>query len=67
MARPRIVVYPPSGGGRRVRVDDAILGRARGLGELLRLLRQAGITLDEVRLGDDASIEWRGGGPTAWE
>ncbi|WP_366510713.1 hypothetical protein [Streptomyces sp. MP131-18] len=50
-----------------MRVDDAILGRARGLGELLRLLRQAGITLDEVRLGDDASIEWRGGGPTAWE
>ncbi|MGK5532444.1 hypothetical protein [Streptomyces sp. URMC 129] len=68
MARARVVVYPPTaGGGRRVRVGEEILGRARSVGELLEFLRRAGLDPDEVDLRDPALIEWRGGGPGVWE
>ncbi|RKT02213.1 hypothetical protein BX286_0087 [Streptomyces sp. 3211.6] len=62
----RVVVYPPDAeGGRRVRVDGEILGRALGPGDLLEFLRRAGLDPDDVRL-DSALIEWRGGGPAVW-
>ncbi|MFK0238617.1 hypothetical protein [Streptomyces vinaceus] len=63
----RIVVYPPDAeGGRRVRVDGEILGRALGPGDLLEFLRRAGLGPDDVRLDDPLLIEWRGGGPAVW-
>ncbi|MEU8435492.1 hypothetical protein AB0F18_21790 [Streptomyces sp. NPDC029216] len=63
----RVIVYPPDAeGGRRVRVDGEILGRALGPGDLLELLRRAGLDPDDVRLDDALLIEWRGGGPAVW-
>ncbi|MFJ3206065.1 hypothetical protein [Streptomyces sp. NPDC086989] len=39
----RVIVYPPDAeGGRRVRVDEKILGRVFGPGDLLEFLRRAG-------------------------
>ncbi|MFG2754072.1 hypothetical protein [Streptomyces xanthophaeus] len=49
----RVVVYPPDEqGGRRVRCDGEILGRALGPGDLLEFLRRAGLDPDTVRLDD---------------
>ncbi|MBT2546404.1 hypothetical protein J7E99_38530 [Streptomyces sp. ISL-44] len=40
----RVIVYPPDAqGGRRVRCDGEILGRALGPGDLLEFLRRAGV------------------------
>ncbi|MEW2417887.1 hypothetical protein AB0953_29830 [Streptomyces sp. NPDC046866] len=67
MGRLRVVVYPPDAqGGRRVRVDGEILGRALGPGDLLEFLRRAGLDPDDVGLDDALLIEWRGGGPAVW-
>ncbi|MDT0270602.1 hypothetical protein RM844_30450 [Streptomyces sp. DSM 44915] len=68
MARPPIVVYPPTeGGGRRVRVDGQAIGLARTLSELREFLRRAGMpNAEDVDLSDPALVEWRGGGPTRW-
>ncbi|MFK0050212.1 hypothetical protein ACIQU4_40140 [Streptomyces sp. NPDC090741] len=63
----RVIVYPPDAeGGRRVRCDGEILGRALGPGDLLEFLRRAGLDPDDVRLDDELLIEWRGGGPAVW-
>ncbi|MFE2246063.1 hypothetical protein [Streptomyces lavendulae] len=63
----RVVVYPPDAkGGRRVRCDGEILGRALGPADLLEFLRWAGLNPDTVRLDDPLLIEWRGGGPAVW-
>ncbi|MFD9336325.1 hypothetical protein ACFWBF_18255 [Streptomyces sp. NPDC060028] len=63
----RVIVYPPDAqGGRRVRCDGEILGRALGPGDLLEFLRRAGLDQDDVRLDDVGLIEWRGGGPAVW-
>ena len=63
----RIVVYPPSAdGGRRVRVNAAIVGEAYGVADLLEFLRRFGLDPEEVPL-NDPRIKWRGGGPGAWE
>ncbi|MGW3166966.1 hypothetical protein ACWC9Q_29730 [Streptomyces sp. NPDC001142] len=64
-----VVVYPPDeDGGRRVRVDGEILGRAYGLRDLVEFLRRAGLeTADETLATTSALIEWRGGGPETWE
>lgn len=68
MSRVRVIVYPPTpGGGRRVRANGEILGRARDPRELLEFLRRAGLEPDAVRLHDPDLIEWRGGGPEIWE
>lgn len=59
--KPRVVVYPPDEtGGRRVRVDGEILGRAYGMADLVEFLRRAG-WVEEA-----PPIEWRGGGPDTW-
>jgi hypothetical protein len=63
-----VVVYPPDeDGGRRVRVDGEILGRAYDLRDIGEFLRRAGIEdADETYVAQSALIEWRGGGPNTW-
>ncbi|MGW3427893.1 hypothetical protein ACWDHW_08045 [Streptomyces melanosporofaciens] len=65
---PHIVVQPPSPtGGRRVRVDGAILGVAYGETDLREFLRRAGLDdADDFDLETSPLIEWRGGGPEEW-
>ncbi|MFB7468255.1 hypothetical protein ACFCZ1_33060 [Streptomyces sp. NPDC056224] len=64
---PHVIVYPPDAqGGRRVRCNGEILGRALGPGDLLEFLRQAGLDPDDVQLDDARLIEWRGGGSAVW-
>ncbi|MFD7016158.1 hypothetical protein [Streptomyces sp. NPDC059928] len=67
-AQRMIVVYPPDEqGARRVRVDGTILGRARDLRDLTEYLRRAGLEVDNLDVVRSPLIEWRGGGPEAWE
>jgi hypothetical protein len=70
MASPMpVIVYPPDeDGGRRVRVDGEILGRAYGTRDVAEFLRRAGLEdADEVYVAESGLIEWRGGGPEVWE
>ncbi|MGW7317930.1 hypothetical protein [Streptomyces sp. NPDC054865] len=63
----RVIVYPPDDqGGRRVRCDGEILGRAFGPADVLEFLRRAGLDPDEVAPYGEGLIEWRGGGPAVW-
>ena len=64
-----VVVYPPDeDGGRRMRVDGVLLGRAYRLGDVAEFLRHAGIEdADEAYVAASGLIEWRGGGPDVWE
>ncbi|MBK3630100.1 hypothetical protein ACWC9X_21355 [Streptomyces asoensis] len=64
-----VVVYPPAAdGGRRVRAGDHFLGMAYGLLDIAEFLREAGMgEVDEAYVASSALIEWRGGGPKAWE
>ncbi|MFF3158485.1 hypothetical protein [Streptomyces sp. NPDC057910] len=64
-----IVVYPPDEqGARRVRVDGTILGRATDLQDLVIWLRRAGLDgIDDLDVVRSPLIEWRGGGPEAWQ
>lgn len=60
---PKVVVYPPDDeGGRTVRIDGEVSGRAFNLGDVIEFLRRAGwLDADEW-----PPIEWRGGGPEVW-
>ncbi|MFE7856039.1 hypothetical protein [Streptomyces sp. NPDC057403] len=64
-----VTVYPPDeDGGRRVRVDGEILGRAYGLRDVAEFLRRAGLDdADEGYVAASGLIDWRGGGPDYWE
>ncbi|MFE0249379.1 hypothetical protein [Streptomyces sp. NPDC059010] len=64
-----IVIYPPAeDGGRRVRVDDRFVGMAYGLLDVVEFLRLAGLEdVDDDWVRASGLIEWRGGGPDAWE
>ncbi|MFG2555920.1 hypothetical protein [Streptomyces sp. NPDC048581] len=64
-----VVVYPPAeDGGRRVRVDDHFLGMAYGLLDVAEFLRRVGIEdADPEYVRGSGLIEWRGGGPEAWQ
>ncbi|WP_272264058.1 hypothetical protein [Streptomyces xanthophaeus] len=63
----RVIVYPPDEqGGRRVRCDGQILGRAFGPRDVLEFLRRAGLDPDDAAPYGEGLIEWRGGGPAAW-
>jgi len=64
-----VVVYPPDEeGGRRVRVDGTILGRAFRLRDVVAFLETAGLQgIDDLDVASAEWIEWRGGGPDAWE
>jgi hypothetical protein len=67
-AKP-VVIYPPDeDGGRRVRVDGVILGRAFNVRDVVAFMQEAGLQdwgeMDVVR---SELIDWRGGGPEVWE
>lgn len=64
-----VVVYPPDEyGGRRVRVDGELLGRAYGLRAVAEFLRRAGIEdVDKTYVERSGLIEWLGGGPNVLE
>ncbi len=63
-----MIVYPPDEeGGRRVRVDREVLGRAYGVRDVARFLQEAGLQeWDEMDVVRSALIEWRGGGADVW-
>lgn len=65
----RVIVYPPDeDGGRRVRVDGTILGRAFRLLDVVAFLQEAGLQdWDEMDVVRADWIDWRGGGPDVWE
>ncbi|MGW1123831.1 hypothetical protein [Streptomyces sp. NPDC002526] len=63
-----VVIYPPDeDGGRRVRVDGAILGRAFSVRDVVAFFQEAGLqSFDEMDVVRSALIDWRGGGPEEW-
>ncbi|MFF3409514.1 hypothetical protein ACFYW8_25565 [Streptomyces sp. NPDC002742] len=69
MASPMpVIVYPPDEeGGRRVRADGVILGRAFSVRDIVAFLQEAGLQgWDEMDVVRSERIEWRGGGPEVW-
>ncbi len=64
-----MIVYPPDEeGGRRVRVDVEVLGRAYGVQDVARFLQEAGLQdWDELDVVRSTLVEWRGGGPDVWD
>ncbi|MDX3365010.1 hypothetical protein PV387_03050 [Streptomyces sp. ME02-6987-2C] len=62
---PSVVIYRPAeDGGRRVRVDGGILGRAFGVQDVARFMQETGLQdWDELEVVRSGLIEWRGGGP----
>ncbi|ARX81494.1 hypothetical protein SMD44_00892 [Streptomyces alboflavus] len=60
-----VVIYPPDeDGGRRVRVDGAILGLAYSIRDVAAFMQEAGLQeWDEMDVVRSGLIEWRGGGP----
>ena len=66
-SRP-VIVYPPDeDGGRRVRVNGAILGRAYSVQDVAAFMQEAGLQeFDEMDVVRSELIEWRGGGPEVW-
>ncbi|MEU5633515.1 hypothetical protein ACH47C_26845 [Streptomyces rishiriensis] len=70
MASPRrVIVYPPDeDGGRRVRIDGQISGRAFSAQDVAAFMQVAGHQeFDEMDVVRSELIEWRGGGPDIWE
>jgi hypothetical protein len=64
---PPIVVHPvDDSGGRPVTAHAEVLGRAHSADDVAALLRQAGLTDDEIDLRDPNLIEWRGGDADVW-
>ncbi|MGW2690212.1 hypothetical protein ACWC6I_44605 [Streptomyces sp. NPDC001414] len=62
--RSVMVCAPVKGEGRRVWVDQKLVGAARSLRDLNELLRCGGWEgLDKVDVADLPVIEWHGGGP----
>ena len=65
---PTVIVYPPDEqGGRRVRIDGTILGRAYSVRDIAAFMQEAGLqSFDEMDVVRSGLIEWRGGGPDVW-
>ncbi|MDQ0753980.1 hypothetical protein QF034_008211 [Streptomyces africanus] len=63
-----VVIYSPDGeGGRRVRIDDAIVGRRFSAQDVARFMQETGLQeFDEMDVVRSGLIEWRGGGPDVW-
>ncbi|MET8475405.1 hypothetical protein ABZY90_19685 [Streptomyces sp. NPDC006422] len=68
MAPMPVVIYPPDeDGGRRVRADGTILGRAFSVRDVVAFLQEAGLqSFDEMDVVRSDLIDWRGGGPDTW-
>ncbi len=68
MVEHRVIVYPPSAsGGRKVRIDDRVLGTAYSLHDLTVFLQNAGLSgWDELDVAEADVIEWHEGGPEVW-
>ncbi|WP_322741062.1 hypothetical protein [Streptomyces hygroscopicus] len=68
MVECSVIVEAPCGsGGRRLRVDDEILGTAYSLHDLTVFLRYTGLMAgDELDVAESDLIEWHGGGPEVW-
>ena len=68
MAVPPVVIYPPDeDGGRRVRIDGSIRGRAFSTRDVAAFMQEAGLQeFDEMDVVRSLLIEWRGGGPDVW-
>ncbi|MFJ9173913.1 hypothetical protein [Streptomyces sp. NPDC102360] len=66
-AQPVVICPPDEDGGRHVRIDGAILGRAFCAGDVAVILQGAGLrSFSEMGVAYSAMIEWRGGGPDDW-
>ncbi|MEV6014707.1 hypothetical protein [Streptomyces sp. NPDC051997] len=63
-----VVIYPPDeDGGRRVRADGVILGRAYSVRDIAAFMQTAGLQdWNEMDVVRSELIEWRGGGPETW-
>ncbi|MFE6408492.1 hypothetical protein ACFVOR_16335 [Streptomyces sp. NPDC057837] len=63
-----VVIYPPDeDGGRRVRIDNAIVGRAFSVRDVAAFMQEAGLQgWDEMDVVRSSLIEWRGGGVDVW-
>lgn len=68
LRRMKVTVYPPDeNGGRAVRADGILVGRALDLAGIVDLVRWAGLDdADEELVAGAAWIVWRGGGPDMW-
>ncbi|NEY33061.1 hypothetical protein GTU99_12820 [Streptomyces sp. PRKS01-65] len=65
--RPVVIDPPDEEGGRRVRVDGEVLGRAYSLRDVAAFMQEAGLQdWDEMDVVRSELIEWRGGGPDVW-
>ncbi|MDJ1131233.1 hypothetical protein [Streptomyces iconiensis] len=63
----KVTVYPPdTEGGRRVRVDGRILGRAFNVYDVLEMLEPVGLDPATAALDDPDLFDWRGGGAADW-
>ncbi|MER0241285.1 hypothetical protein AAHZ94_04450 [Streptomyces sp. HSW2009] len=63
---PRVVVYPPLDGRRRVTIDGRDVGVAVAPDEVALMMRRAGVPADRIALDDPDLVEWQGGGRDAW-
>ncbi|AYD81671.1 hypothetical protein SEA_KROMP_70 [Streptomyces phage Kromp] len=64
-----VIVYPPDeSGGRRVRVDGAVLGLAYSTRDVAAFLQEAGLQgWDDLDVVRSSLIEWRGGDAETWD
>ncbi|MBY8889260.1 hypothetical protein K7472_31110 [Streptomyces sp. PTM05] len=62
-----VVVHPPGPKGRRVTVDGVQAGYALSRMDVLWMLWEAGYEPDDIELDDTELVDWRGGGPDAWD
>ncbi|MET3988058.1 hypothetical protein [Streptomyces sp. PvR034] len=65
----KLIVYPPNEQSwRRVRYVGVAIGVAHRLSDIRVFLAAAGLeNAADVDLTDTGFVEWRGGGPTAWD
>ncbi|MFH8936234.1 hypothetical protein [Streptomyces griseosporeus] len=61
-----VVIYPPDeDGGRRVRIDGVIKGRAFSVRDVAAFMQELQ-EFDEMDVVRSGLIVWRGGGPDVW-
>lgn len=66
MSAPPVVIYPPNeDGGRRVRIDGTICGRAYNVQDVAWFMQEAGLQDGTLDILGSPLIDW-GGGPEQW-